>query len=263
MQVTDDDGLRVVPRTTTVGEGSSTGATYTVALKSQPSGAVTVSVGVPSGDASAVSVAPTALTFTGGSGGNWGTAQTVTVSAGTGANDADAADRAVTLTHAVVAGSSADEYDAAAAVTLAVAVTDDEGAEIVVSRGAGELGLMESTGTTSATYTVRLSVQPTGPVTVGVSSDRRGGGDGGAGDAGVQHDELGDGADGDGGGGGGHGRDARAGDGDARGRGGECGRIPHDGRGAVHGTGDGRQRGAVGAAAGGDGDGRGDGAACR
>ncbi len=290
VQVTDDDGLRVVPRTTTVGEGSSTGATYTVALKSQPSGAVTVSVGVPSGDASAVNVAPTALTYTGGSGGNWGTAQTVTVSAGTGANDADAADRAVTLshavagaapynyaaqaaddvtvtieddetaavvlsrsaevalregerttytvrlsappavgnvvvrvrsddaavevnkaggtagasqdltfsattwntgqaitveavedgnaahaavtlTHAVVAGSSADEYDDAAAVTLAVAVTDDEGAEIAVSRGTGELALMESTGTTSATYTVRLSVQPTGPVTVGVSSD--------------------------------------------------------------------------------------------
>ena len=290
VQVTDDDGLRVVPRTTTVGEGSSTGATYTVALKSQPSGAVTVSVAVPSGDASAVSVAPAALTFTGGSGGNWGTAQTVTVSAGTGANDADAADRAVTLshavagaapyayaaqatdnvtvtieddetaavvlsrsaavalregerttytvrlsappavgnvvvrvrsddaavevnkaggtagasqdltfsattwntgqaitveavedgnaahaavtlTHAVVAGSSADEYDAAAAVTLAVAVTDDEGAEIAVSRGTGELALMESTGTTSATYTVRLSVQPTGPVTVGVRSD--------------------------------------------------------------------------------------------
>ncbi len=290
VQVTDDDGLRVVPRTTTVGEGSSTGATYTVALKSQPSGAVTVSVGVPSGDASAVNVAPTALTYTGGSGGNWGTAQTVTVSAGTGANDADAADRAVTLshavtgaapyayaaqaaddvtvtieddetaavvlsrsaevalregerttytvrlsappavgnvvvrvrsddaavevnkaggtagasqdltfsattwntgqaitveavedgnaahaavtlTHAVVAGSSADEYDAAAAVTLAVAVTDDEGAEIAVSRGTGELALMESTGTTSATYTVRLSVQPTGPVTVGVRSD--------------------------------------------------------------------------------------------
>lgn len=78
-----------------------------------------------------------------------------------------------TAAQAAVAGSSADEYDDVAAVRLAVAVTDDEGTEIVVSRS-GELALMESTGTTSATYTVWLSVASTGPVTVGVTSDDAG-----------------------------------------------------------------------------------------
>ena len=133
--VTDDDGLRVVSRTTTVGEGSSTGATYTVALKSQPSGAVTVSVAVPSGDASAVSVAPAALTLTDGASGNWGTAQTVTVTA----------------------GAAPYNYAAQAADDVTVTIEDDETAAVVLSRSAAVV-LREGE---RATYTVRLSVQPT------------------------------------------------------------------------------------------------------
>ena len=42
VNVRDDDGLRVVPSTTTMGEWSRVGVTYTGVLKSQPSGAVTV-----------------------------------------------------------------------------------------------------------------------------------------------------------------------------------------------------------------------------
>ena len=45
------------------------------------------------------------LTFTGA---NWSVAQTVTVEAG---EDDDAVDDAATIAHAVVDGSSADEYD--------------------------------------------------------------------------------------------------------------------------------------------------------
>ena len=136
--VTDDDGLRVMPRTTTVGEGSSAGATYTVALKSQPSGAV------PSRDANAVGVVLAALTFTGGASGNWGTAQTVT--AGTGATNADAADRAVTLSHAV-AGAAPYNYAAQAADDVTVTI-DDETAVVALREGE------------RATYTVRLSAPP-------------------------------------------------------------------------------------------------------
>ena len=287
VNVTDDDGLRVVPRAVTVQEDSAADATYTVALKSRPSGPVTVTAAAPSGDATAVSVSPSELVFTTT---NWSAGQAVTVTAGSGATDPDAADRTVTLshavasagapynysaqsgddvtvtidddetaavllsrsaalalregetatytvrlgappaagnvevrvssddaavtvnkaggtaaaaqtltfdastwstaqtvtveavhdanaahatvtlTHAVVAASSADEYDDVAAVTLGVGVTDDEGAEIEVSRGTGVLALAETGATSSATYTVRLSVVPSAAVTVRVSS---------------------------------------------------------------------------------------------
>ena len=287
VNVTDDDGLRVVPRAVTVQEDSAADATYTVALKSRPSGLVTVTAAAPSGDATAVAVSPSELVFTTT---NWSAGQAVTVTAGSGATDPDAADRTVTLshavasagapynyaaqsgddvtvtidddetaavllsrsaalalregatatytvrlgappaagnvevrvssddaavtvnkaggtaaaaqtltfdastwstaqtvtveavhdanaahatvtlTHAVVAASSADEYDDVAAVTLSVGVTDDEGAEIEVSRGTGALALAETGATSSATYTVRLSVVPSAAVTVRVSS---------------------------------------------------------------------------------------------
>ena len=74
--VTDDDGLRVVPRAVTVQEDSAADATYTVALRSRPSGVVTAAA--PSGDATAVTVAPSELVFTTT---NWNTGQTVAVPA--------------------------------------------------------------------------------------------------------------------------------------------------------------------------------------
>ena len=49
VNVTDDDGLRVVPRAVTVQEDSAADATYTVALRSRPSGLVTVTAAAPSG----------------------------------------------------------------------------------------------------------------------------------------------------------------------------------------------------------------------
>ncbi len=76
--VTDDDGLRVVPRAVTVQEDSAADATYTVALRSRPSGVVTVTAAAPSGDATAVTVAPSELVFTTT---NWNTGQTVAVPA--------------------------------------------------------------------------------------------------------------------------------------------------------------------------------------
>lgn len=54
-------------------------AVYTVALNSDPVGTVTVKV--TSEDTGAATVSADALTFSGGSGGNWSTAQAVTVTA--------------------------------------------------------------------------------------------------------------------------------------------------------------------------------------
>ena len=136
-----------------VGEGDTTGKTYTVKLATQPSASVTVTV---SGHASSdVSVDDTSLTFTTS---NWNTAQTVTVKA---AEDADAADDTVTLTHTAAGG----DY-AGLTAPLAVTVDDDDTATLVLS----ETALTVDEGDTAGrTYTVKLSHVPTASVTVTVS----------------------------------------------------------------------------------------------
>ena len=102
-------------------------------------------------------MSPATLTFTTA---NWDTAQTVTVSA---AQDADAANDAASITHAVDAASSANEFDAVNIAGVAVTVTDDD-AGVTVS---------ETTVTTpeggSATYTVKLDAQPTSDVVINVT----------------------------------------------------------------------------------------------
>ena len=105
-------GVTVTPTALTVDEGSS--ATYTVKLDTAPSAEVTVTVGGASGE---VTVAGSPLTFTPA---NYGTAQTVTVSAGA---DEDTTDDTATLTHA--ASSSDPAYGASLAIDeVAVTVTD-------------------------------------------------------------------------------------------------------------------------------------------
>ena len=154
--VTDDDdaGATVSETTLTVAEGGS--ATYTVKLDAQPSGNVVISVtktGSPD-----VTVSPATLTFTTA---NWSTAQTVTVSA---AQDADAVNDAASITHAVDAASSADEYDAATIAGVAVTVTDDDTAGATVS----ETTLTVAEGG-SGSYTVKLDAQPTSNVVINVT----------------------------------------------------------------------------------------------
>ena len=154
--VTDDDtaGATVSETTLTVTEGGS--ATYTVRLNTQPTSDVVISV-TKSGNTD-VTVSPARLTFTPS---NWSTAQTVTVRA---AQDADAANDAAAIAHAVVAARSADEYDAVTVAGVAVTVTDDDTAGATVS----ETTLTVTEGG-SATYTVRLNTQPTSDVVIGVT----------------------------------------------------------------------------------------------
>ncbi len=146
--VTDDDtaALALSAATLAVIEGES--ATYTVALATQPSGDVTVTIGGTSGTDLAVD--KSSLTFTTS---GWSTAQTVTVSAG---QDADAVDDSATLTHTASGG----DYGSVSE-DLAVTVTDDDTAALALS--AATLAVTEGG---SESYTVALATQPSGDVTV-------------------------------------------------------------------------------------------------
>ena len=105
-----------------------------------------------------VTVSPATLTFTTA---NWDTAQTVTVAA---AQDADAVNDAASITHAVDAARSANEYDAVTIAGVRVTVTDDDTAGVTVS----ETTLTVDEGA-SATYTVKLDALPTSDVVIGVT----------------------------------------------------------------------------------------------
>ena len=156
-------GVTVTPTALTVAEGGS--GSYTVALDTQPSGDVTVTVGGASGD---VTTSLASLTFTSA---NYNTAQTVTV---TVAEDDDATtDPAVTLTHSASGGGYGSVSIDAVTVTItendAAAVTPS--AEAAVTLSASVLTIQEGS---SGHYTVVLDSQPTDDVTVtigGASGD--------------------------------------------------------------------------------------------
>ena len=148
---------------TTVSEDGSTTDSYTVVLDSEPSDSVTVTAtagaGVqvqgPGGTAGGMAT----LTFTTT---NWSQAQTITV---TGVDDHvdNAGDaRTVKITHA--ASSTDPTYSIANAGEVAVTVTDDDTAGLAfvpvsVSLGEGATG----------SYTVALTSEPTGNVTVTIT----------------------------------------------------------------------------------------------
>ena len=142
----DTPGLVLSKSELAVTEGAS--ASYTVKLATQPTGPVTVTVGGMTG--TALSVTENTLTF---SRTNWNTAQPVEVTAG---QDDDAVEDTATLTHTASGGDYGTVTKA-----LAVTVTDNDTPELVLSKS--ELAVTEGA---SASYTVKLATQPTGPVTV-------------------------------------------------------------------------------------------------
>ena len=168
--ITDDDtvGVSVSESSVSVNEEGG-GADYTVVLTSKPSADVTVTIS--SGDSSAVQVAKAGetaggnvtLTFTPSGSGIWSAPQTVTVTA---PNDADTASETVTLTQSVGSG-SASEYSSENVENVTVNVTDNDVANLLVSRGT-DLSLSEGS---SSDYSVRLSQQPASNVVVEISSD--------------------------------------------------------------------------------------------
>ena len=146
-------GVSVSETALTVAEGAS--ATYTVVLDGQPASDVVITVTSNNSD---VTATPATLTFTSS---NWDTAQTVTVRA---AQDADAVNDAASITHAVVAASSADEFDPVTIAGVTVAVDDDDTAGATVSKTT-----LTVTEGGSATYTVKLNTQPASDVVIGVT----------------------------------------------------------------------------------------------
>ena len=119
---TDTPGVRVTPTALTVTEEDPTGDSYTVALATQPTAAVTVTVAGHAG--TAVTPDPTTLTFTTS---NWNTDQTVTVTAG---NDADLVNDTVTLTHSAMSADSSYQGITIAGVTVTVTDNDNTAAGI-------------------------------------------------------------------------------------------------------------------------------------
>ncbi len=124
--------------------------TYTVVLTAQPSGEVTFTA--VSSSTGTASVSPGTLTFTEG---NWDTPQTVTVRG--------VADGQATVTHNVSGGGYDDVRVGSVVVTVAGDAVADKG--VVVSRSA----LSVATGS-SVAYTLVLTEEPTGEVTVLVSN---------------------------------------------------------------------------------------------
>ena len=151
---TDDEtaGVSITPTELTIAEGGSD--SYEVVLTSQPSHDVTVTIS-RSGDRH-ISIDDQELTFTES---DWGTAQTVTVTA---AQDDDARDDTATLSHSVA--STDGDYNGITVSEVAVTATDDETAGVSILPE--ELTIAEGG---SDSYQVVLTSQPAHEVTVTVT----------------------------------------------------------------------------------------------
>ena len=113
-------GVTVSTTALTVTEQDTTGGSYTVALDTEPTANVVVTVAGHSG--TDVTPNPTTLTFTSTT---WSTAQTVTVTAG---DDADTTDDTVALTHSAASADSG--YSGIAIAGVAVTVSDNDTAQV-------------------------------------------------------------------------------------------------------------------------------------
>ena len=156
VSITENDsaGVTIEPTALSVVAGRSNG--YTVALVTQPTGDVSVTI---SGHAStAVTLSSDMLTFTTG---NWDDAQTITVSA-----TESAATGKVTLAHAVAGA----DYASVTAEPVVVSVVAVAGQHPTI-----QVGVTSSTQTLtvpeggSNSYTLVLGSRPTGDVSIGVT----------------------------------------------------------------------------------------------
>ena len=134
-------------------------ATYTVALKSQPSGAVEISA--TSGVTGTATVSPATLTFTDS---DWNTPQTVTVT-GKGAGS-------TSISHAVSTTADTTNYPtsttiAPVAITVTAVVPN---AGLTITETDGDTTVSEDGTTLADTYTIALNTEPTHSVTVTVTA---------------------------------------------------------------------------------------------
>ena len=145
--IEDEEEVLVISDTEiTVAEGST--ATFTVALGSLPSGAVTVALSGNEGTDVALSAASLSFTTE-----NWATAQTVTI---TTSQDADAGDDTVI----VQLSNTTTNYPAPLA-RVTITITDDETAGLTLSSSAVTIKEGEN-----GSFTIRPQTPPSGPITV-------------------------------------------------------------------------------------------------
>jgi len=156
----DSAGIVVSTETGTTGEDGSA-FTFTIALRSKPTG--TVKIALSSSDETEGTVSTGELTFTTA---NWAAKQSVTV---TGVND-DADDGSAVYTVFIGAPTSTDQdYADLDPKDLTVTNIDDDTAGFTVSKASGNTS--EDGGT--ATFTIKLNTKPTGNVTIPLmSSDK-------------------------------------------------------------------------------------------
>ena len=154
LRIADDDEAGVVasPAALTLAEGGT--QTYTVALASEPTGSVAVTVSSDNEDVTAGGP----LTFTAS---DWSTAQTVTVTA---AQDGNATDDTATLTNTAEGGG----YDGESA-DVAVTVADDETAPAAIALTVSPASVREDDAQTEVTVTATLD----GSVTLGTATEVR------------------------------------------------------------------------------------------
>ena len=155
--IMDDDSRGLMLSATSLAVNENAFGTYTVALSSQPTTNVTVTVDGATGDVSmdtdpATTGDQTTLTFTPT---NWSTARMVTVTA---ADDDDAVnDPAVTLTHTASGG----DYASLTGPSLSVTITENDSRGVTLSTT--NLRVNEED---TESYTVLLDSEPTENVTV-------------------------------------------------------------------------------------------------
>ena len=154
--ITDDDtaGVTVSKSAVTVTEEDTTGDTYTVVLDSQPTANVTITIGGQT--AADITATPTPLAFTTT---NWGTPQTVTVTAG---NDTDTVTDTHSLTHSAM--SSDTKYSGISIPNVGVTVNDDDSA--IPALSFDNINITVDEDDSQATLTVELSQASTITVTV-------------------------------------------------------------------------------------------------
>lgn len=153
----DDDaaGVTVAPNVLQTREASAVGSTFVVFLNTQPTADVTIDL--MSTDLTEGTVAPASVTFTRM---NWMTPQTVVV---TGVNDSlDDGDIAYQITTSAVRSTDPD-YTGLAVSDISAVNVDDDTAQIQVTPTAG---LVTTEAGATATFTVRLSSEPTASVTL-------------------------------------------------------------------------------------------------
>ena len=151
----DTAGISVSAASGNTTEGGST-ATFTVKLTSEPTAGVTVSL---SGDATEGTLSGS-MVFTAA---NWSTAQTATV---TGVNDA-IDDGDITYSVALTAGSSDIVYNSKTAAVSVVNQDDADTANLSITAVSGSTS---ETGSI-ATFTVKLTSEPTSDVTISAASN--------------------------------------------------------------------------------------------